>query len=597
MAYHAPLKDMHFALKTAGGIDALAELPVFTETATPDMVEAVLGEAAKLAGQVWAPTNKIGDRVGAKLNGLDVVTPPGFKDAFTQFAEGGWNSLTFPTEYGGQNLPWVLGMAVNEMWQSANLALSLCPLLSQAAIEAIEQYGTDAQKKTYLPKMVSAEWTGTMQLTEPQAGTDLAAIRTVAKKNGDHYLMKGQKIYITWGEHDFTSNIIHLVLARVDGLPEGNDGLGLFIVPKFILNDDGTPGKRNDVKPVSLEHKLGIHGSPTCVMMYGEETGAVAYLVGKEGEGLKAMFTMMNNARIGVGVQGVATCEAAYQHALSYAKDRVQSTKLGDKSGTRVAIIEHPDVRRMLMTMKATAEAARALSYYAGGQVDLSRHASSEEVRKAAFVRADILTPLVKAWCTDLAVENASLGLQIHGGMGFIEETGAAQFYRDARILPIYEGTNGIQSNDLVFRKLLRDGGVGIKGMIADMRHSLATFAGKPSDDLDAVSTHMTHAVDSLERTTAWMLANAKSNTYTMAASAQPYQRQLSLVAGGYMLALQSLAAYDALKQGGGDADYFNTKLATSRFFAEAILPQAWGLETPIMGGHAVAVQIANDQF
>ena len=597
MAYTAPLKDMQFALGHAAGIDQLAQLPVFAENATPDMVEAVLGEAAKLAGNVWAATNTTGDRTPPKIDNGVVTTPKGFKDAYTQFAEGGWNSLSFNPEHGGQGLPWALGMAVNEMWQSANLALSLCPLLSQAAIEAIEKYGTPEQKHTYLEKMISGAWTGTMHLTEPQAGTDLAAIRTTARQNGDHYLMKGQKIYITWGEHDFTPNIIHLVLARIDGLPEGNEGLGLFIVPKFLVNENGEPGQRNDVRAVSLEHKLGIHGSPTCVMVYGEQDGAVAYLLGKPGEGLKNMFTMMNNARIGVGLQGVAMCEAAYQHALAYAKDRVQSTKIGDKSGTRVAIIEHADVRRMLLSMKATAEAARALAYYAGGQIDRSRHAGDDAAKAAAALRVDLLTPLVKAWCTDLAVENASTGIQIHGGMGFIEETGAAQYYRDARILPIYEGTNGIQSNDLVFRKLLRDGGAAAKEFIAEMRGFVKGFAGMPSDDLDAVAGNLGRALDALEQSTEWMLANAKSNTQAMAASAQPYQRQFSLVAGGYMMARQALAAHEALFAGGSDAGFYNTKLMTARFYAEGILPQALGLSPIVMGGNATAVQIANDQF
>lgn len=592
MPYTAPLKDMRFTLESIADINGLAALPGYTH-ATPDVVEAVLQEAARVAGDVWAPLNKVGDRNGARLEKEGVRSPDGFKDAYRQFAEGGWNGVSCPTDHGGQNLPWCLGMAVNEMWQSANLALSLCPLLTQAAIEAVEQYGTPEQKRLYLDKMISGEWTGTMHLTEPQAGTDLAAIRTVAKQNGDHYLMKGQKIYITWGDHDFTPNIVHLVLARVDGLAEGNEGLGLFIVPKYLVNADGSIGKRNDVKPVSLEHKLGIHASPTCVMQYGEEGGAVAYLVGKAGEGLKNMFTMMNNARIGVGLQGVAVAEAAYQHALAYAKDRVQSTKIGDKSGKRVAIIEHADVRRMLMTMKAQAEATRALAYYAGSQIDLMRQGDSKQ---AAAARVDLLTPLVKAWATDVAVDNASIGIQIHGGMGFIEETGAAQYYRDARILPIYEGTNGIQSNDLVFRKILRDGGAEAGKFIAEMKTFTASLKGVPSDDLDAITSSLTRAVATLEETTAWLLANAKSNLDTVAASAQPYQRQFSLVAGGYMMARMAKTAFDRLHMP-EDANFLNAKLMTARFYAEALLPQVYGLAIPIMGGNKVAVQIANDQF
>jgi len=594
--YHAPLKDMRFVLREIAGMDDIAALPGYGH-ATPDVVEAVLEEAARLSSEVWAPTNINGDKQTSKIAGDGVKTPDGFKDAYTQFAQGGWTGVTCEEEFGGQALPWSLGMAVGEMWQSANLALSLCPLLSQAAIEAVEKHGTDAQKKMYLPKMISGEWTGSMHLTEPQAGSDLAAIRTVAKKTGDHYLMKGQKIFITWGEHDFTPNIIHLVLARIDGLPEGNDGLGLFIVPKFLVNDDGSIGKRNDVRAVSLEHKLGIHGSPTCVMMYGEHDGAIGYLVGEEGKGLRNMFTMMNNARLGVGQQGVALAEAAYQHALAYAKDRVQGTKLGDKSGKRVAIIEHPDVRRMLLTMKANTEASRALTYYAGGMVDRMRRSGDAAAKEAAALRADLLVPLVKAWSTDLAVETASTGLQIHGGMGFIEETGAAQFYRDARILPIYEGTNGIQANDLVFRKVLRDGGAEAKRFMDEMKAFVKGFSGKPSDDLDAIAGALNAAVATLEETTGWMIANAKSNTDAMAASAVPYLRQFSLVAGGYMMARMAFSSYEALAQSGDEADFYNTKLITARFFAEALLPYVHGLTAPIKGGHKTACQIANDQF
>jgi len=596
MVYSPPLKDMRFVLQHIAGMEDIAQFPAYAH-ATPDVVEAVLEEAAKLAEEVWAPTNITGDTQTSTISGNEVKTPDGFKEAYTKFAEGGWNALVCSSEFGGQNLPWALGMAVNEMWQSANLALSLCPLLTQAAIEAIEKWGTEEHKKIYLEKIVSGVWTGTMQLTEPQAGTDLAAIRTTAKKTSDHYLLKGQKIFITYGEHGMVQNIIHLVLAHIDGLPDGNDGLGLFIVPKFLVNADGSLGKRNDVKAVSLEHKLGIHGSPTCVMMYGEGEGAVGYLVGEAGKGLRCMFTMMNNARIGVGLQGVALAERSYQQALGYARDRIQCFKLGDKSGKRVAIIEHADVRRMLLTMKATTEASRALAYYAGGMIDRMRQEKDPARAQLAASRVDLLTPLVKAWSTDLAVETASLGIQVHGGMGFIEETGAAQYYRDARILPIYEGTNGIQSNDLVFRKVLRDNGAEAKRFMEEMKTFLKNFAQKPSDDLDVIAGALTKSIAALEETTNWMLTNAKSNTEALAASAVPYLRIFSTVAGGYMLAKMAYAAHQSLFTDGDEADYYNAKLMTARFFAEALLPQVYGLMSPVMGGHRTVMQISNEQF
>ena len=594
--YSPPLKDMRFVLQHIAGMDNLAQFPAYAH-ATPDVVEAVLEEAAKLASEVWVPTNVTGDTQTSTIANNEVKTPDGFKEAYTKFAEGGWNALVCASEYGGQNLPWALGMAVNEMWQSANLALSLCPLLTQAAIEAIEKHGTEDQKKLYLEKIVSGVWTGTMQLTEPQAGTDLAAIRTTAKKNGDSYLLKGQKIFITYGEHGFVPNIIHLVLAHMDGLPDGNDGLGLFIVPKFLVNADGSLGSRNDVKAVSVEHKLGIHGSPTCVMVYGEQGGATGYLVGEAGKGLRCMFTMMNNARISVGLQGVALAERSYQRALAYARDRIQGFKLGDKSGKRVSIIEHADVRRMLLTMKTTTEASRALAYYAGSMIDRMRNEKDPAQAQLAAARVDLLTPLVKAWSTDLALETASLGIQVHGGMGFIEETGAAQYYRDARILPIYEGTNGIQSNDLVFRKVLRDNGAEARRFEDEMRAFLKNFAGKPSDDLDVIAAALDKAIGALAETTNWMISNAKSNTDAIAASAVPYLRIFSTVAGGYMLARMAYAAHEALLTDGANADYYNAKLMTARFFAEALLPQIYGLMTPVMGGHKTVMQISNEQF
>ncbi len=392
-------------------------------------------------------------------------------------------------------------------------------------------------------------------------------------------------------------NIIHLVLAHMDGLPDGNDGLGLFIVPKFLVNADGSLGSRNDVKAVSVEHKLGIHGSPTCVMVYGEQGGATGYLVGEAGKGLRCMFTMMNNARISVGLQGVALAERSYQRALAYARDRIQGFKLGDKSGKRVSIIEHADVRRMLLTMKTTTEASRALAYYAGSMIDRMRNEKDPAQAQLAAARVDLLTPLVKAWSTDLALETASLGIQVHGGMGFIEETGAAQYYRDARILPIYEGTNGIQSNDLVFRKVLRDNGAEARRFEDEMRAFLKNFAGKPSDDLDVIAAALDKAIGALAETTNWMISNAKSNTDAIAASAVPYLRIFSTVAGGYMLARMAYAAHEALLTDGANADYYNAKLMTARFFAEALLPQIYGLMTPVMGGHKTVMQISNEQF
>ncbi len=576
--YNAPIDDMRFALTHLAKMDEIAQLDGL-EDATPDVIDAVLEEAGKLAGQVWAPTNRDGDIKPAELVDGHVKTSPGFKDAFQQFVDGGWNGLNCPADFGGQNLPWALSIAVSEMWQSANLSLSLCPLLSQAAIEAIIHHGSDQQKETYLPKLISGEWTGTMHLTEPQAGTDLAAIKSVATKDasGDFYRLKGQKIFITFGDHDFTDNIIHLVLARIDGLPEGNNGLGLFIVPKFMVNEDGSLGDRNDVGPVSLEHKLGIHGSPTCVMQYGDNDGAIAYLVGEEGAGLKNMFTMMNNARIFVGLQGLAVCEAAYQHALDYAKERVQGFALGDKSGKRVAIIEHPDVRRMLMMMKSQTAAARAMLYYTGGQIDRANAGDAE-----AAVRADILTPLVKAWVTDLSVELASTGVQIHGGMGFVEETGAAQYYRDARILPIYEGANGIHNLDLVFRKVLRDQGVGMKTWIKERQQHANNMMRSEDDAQCKIGTTLSQALDDLICTTDWILDNGAEQAKSVAGSAAVYLQQAATVLAGSLLAELAEKAQEEVAD---NPKFAKTKTQEALFYAEMILPRMSGLMTVIMGG------------
>ncbi|MEK7874775.1 MAG: acyl-CoA dehydrogenase family protein, partial [Pseudomonadota bacterium] len=443
--YAAPVKDMQFVIKELVGLDQISAIPECAEV-TAELVDAVLEEARKFAAAVLDPLNRSGDREGVRLVDGKVVVPQGFSEAYRQFVAGGWNGLAGQTEFGGQGLPHVVAMPVQEMWNSANMAFCLCPMLTSGVLEALRLRGSDAQKKMFLPRLTSGEWSGTMNLTEPQAGSDLSAVRARAVPEGDHYRIHGTKIFITWGEHDMAENIIHLVLARTPGAPEGVKGISLFIVPKYLVNADGSLGERNDVKCVSLEHKLGIHASPTCVLAYGDSKGAVGYLVGEENRGLETMFIMMNHARLGVGLEGVALAERAYQHALEYAKTRVQGRAIGQKSGERVTIIHHPDVRRMLMAMKAQTEAMRALAYTASAALDLSRHHPDGKERRRNQALVDLLIPVVKGWCTESSIELASTGIQIHGGMGFVEETGAAQFLRDARITTIYEGTTGIQA-------------------------------------------------------------------------------------------------------------------------------------------------------
>jgi 3-(methylthio)propanoyl-CoA dehydrogenase len=457
--YAPPLADMRFALDELAGLPEIALLPG-CEQASADLVDAVLEEAAKLARDVLAPLNDVGDRERARLENGVVRTPPGFKEAYRKYAEGGWNALPFEPAHGGQGLPVALSTAVLEMWNAANMGFALCPLLNIGAVELLQAHGSDEQKRIYLEKMVSGAWTGTMNLTEPQAGSDVGALRTRAVREGDHYRIAGQKIFITYGDHDFTDNIVHMELARTPDAPPGTRGISLFLVPKFLVDEDGSPGARNDIRTVSLEHKLGIHASPTCVLAFGDNGGAVGWLVGEENRGIECMFTMMNSARLNVGLQGVAIAERAYQQARDFARQRIQGKPIGapkDASGAAPPIIHHPDVRRMLLAMKAQTEAMRGLAYVTAGAIDRARHEPDEAAREAAQRRADLLIPVVKAWSTDLGVEIASTGVQVHGGMGYIEETGAVQHLRDARINPIYEGTNGIQANDLVGRKLMRD--------------------------------------------------------------------------------------------------------------------------------------------
>ena len=471
-AYEPPIDDIRFVLDHIASMDGVAALPGL-EAASPDVVDAILEEAGKLARNVWAPLDEVGDREGSVLENGVVRTPDGFRDAFRQFADGGWMGLTFPEAHNGQGLPWTLSAAVGEMWNAANMTLHLCPLLTQAACEALLHHGTDEQQANWLDRLTTGEWTGAMCLTEPQAGTDVGALRTRAEREGDHYRIRGQKIFITFGDHDLSANIIHLVLARLPGAPEGTKGISLFIVPKYLPNADGTPGERNDMRPLKLEEKLGIHASPTCVMSYGEDGGAIGYLLGKENEGMKCMFTMMNNARLAVGLEGLGISERACQQAFAYARERVQFRP----------IIEHGDVRRMLTDMRAKITAMRALCLYAASFVDRSVHHADDAERHRARGRVALLTPIVKAWCTDRALEITSTALQVHGGMGFIEETGIARYYRDARITPIYEGTNGVQAMDLVGRKLQMEEGRLPFGLLDELEED----AGR--DVRDAITT------------------------------------------------------------------------------------------------------------
>ncbi len=566
--YAAPIADMRFVLDELAGLGEIAGLPGYEE-ATPDLVDAVLSEAGRLAAEVLAPLNHSGDREGSIFENGVVRTPRGFREAYAQFNEGGWGSLPFDPAYGGQGLPWVLAVTVHEMWTAANLSFSLAPMLTQGAVEALQLHGTDEQKQTYLPKLISGEWSGTMNLTEPQAGTDLGALKTRAEPNGDHYLITGQKIFITWGEHDCAENIVHMVLARTPDAPAGTKGISMFIVPKFLPNPDGTPGRRNDLRCVSLEDKLGIHASPTCVMAYGDSEGAVGFLVGEENRGMAYMFTMMNTERLMVGVQGLAVGERAYQAALAYARERVQSRAIGARDPAPVPIIRHPDVRRMLMTMKAMNEAMRALAYTTAGALDRAKRHPDAAQRAANQARVDLLTPVVKAWLSDCGCEVASIGVQVHGGMGYIEETGAAQYYRDARITPIYEGTNGIQALDLVSRKVLRDEGAAAKALIAEMEATSAELDGAA---LAAIRGPLTEGIAALSAATNWLLEVGPSDLARAAAGASPYLRLIGIVAGGWLLARTASAA--AHKRG-GDNDYLESKILIARFYADNILPRA----------------------
>ncbi|HLY46250.1 MAG TPA: acyl-CoA dehydrogenase [Stellaceae bacterium] len=579
MPYAAPLDDMRFVIDTVAALD----------TGTAEVAEAVLAEAAKFAAAELDPLNRPADRIGSVLENGVVRTPPGFREAYRRYVEAGWMGLHCDPEHGGQGLPLSLATAVVEMWNSACMSWALCPLLNFGAIELLQAHGSPQQQGQYLDKLVSGEWTGTMNLTEPQAGSDLGALRTRAvpakdARWGEHYRIAGQKIFITYGDHDLTDNIVHMVLARTPGAPPGSRGISLFLVPKFLPDADGRPGERNDLRALRVEEKLGIHASPTCVMSYGEGEGAVGWRIGEENRGLECMFTMMNSERLLVGVQGVAIAERAYQQALDYARTRVQGQPLGAaRDQGALPIVNHPDVRRMLMSMRAATEAMRALTYLAAAAIDASRREPEGEAKFRAQRRADLLIPVVKAWCTDMGVEIASLGVQVHGGMGYIEETGAAQYLRDARIAPIYEGTNGIQAGDLVGRKLGRDRGEAARELIGEMRAVLGDLGGEPASL--ALHRGLAAGIDALERATAYLV---DAEPALAAAGSVPYLALFGTVAGGWLMARLAVAA------GSGDAAFAAARRATARFYAEHFLARAPSYLPAIMGG-ATIVDFAPD--
>ena len=590
--YLAPIQDMKFVIEEIAGLESIVALPVF-EDASPDLVEAVLEQAGKFASDIFTPLNQSGDEHGTRIENGAVISPPGYAEAYQQFVENGWQGIGKSTAIDGQGLPFLVHSAVAEMWYSSNMALALCPLLTSGAIEAIEEHAPLDLQALYLPHMISGEWTGTMNLTEPQAGTDLAAIKTRAERDGERYRIRGQKIYITWGEHELSDNIVHLVLARLPDAPEGVKGISLFLVPKYLANADGSKGERNDLKVVSVESKLGIHSSPTCVMSYGDNDGAIGYLLGKEHNGLACMFTMMNNARLEVGMQGVAISERAYQRAASFAKERVQGVARGQSE--RSTIIHHPDVRRMLMQMRATTEAGRALAYYASAQTDLAHHAESEEERKRYQRRVDLIIPIVKGWCTEMAQEVTSTGVQVHGGMGFIEETGAAQYMRDARILTIYEGTTGIQALDLMGRKMLRDQGEAMRDLIDELKASGEKLAAAGSG-LASLARNFNDAVDALEGATGDYLDNVVSDPDRGSAIGVDYMMMAGVVVAGWLMGRSALVAQRRIDA--GSSDTFNArKIKSAVFFADRILPRCQSLALMVKAGSTSTMSMDADDF
>jgi 3-(methylthio)propanoyl-CoA dehydrogenase len=591
--YNAPLRDMLFTMKEVAGLDGICTQPGYEEN-TPDVLEAILEEASKFASGVLDPINRTGDQQGARWKDGVVNAADGFKEAYASFCETGWNGMPARTEFGGQGLPTLVSAAVLEMWKSSNMAFSLCQMLTLGAVEAIAHHGSDALKRLFLPNMVAGKWTGTMNLTEPQAGSDLSAVRSRAVPEGDHYRVTGTKIFITWGEHDMAENIVHLVLARLPDAPEGVKGISLFICPKYLVNDDGALGERNDLVCTSIEHKLGIHASPTAVMSFGEKGGAIGYLVGEPHTGLAYMFTMMNHARLNVGLEGVGISERAYQRARAYALERVQGrTAVLDSK----AIIGHPDVRRMLMDMKSRIEAMRSLAYFAAGQMDRAAGHPDADVRARSQSLVELLTPVVKGWCTENALGIASTGVQIHGGMGFVEETGAAQYLRDARITTIYEGTTGIQANDLIGRKLAREGGATMKLLLRMMASDAQRLTGHGDERLVEIGRALERGLQSLSDAVDWVLANAAARPAATAASAVPFLELAGTVIGGWLIARAAEAAAAQLGAGGSDADFLSAKVHTARHYAAHVLVAAPAQRDIVTHGADTTLALSERQF
>jgi alkylation response protein AidB-like acyl-CoA dehydrogenase len=589
--YSYPYKDAEFILNELVEFDRLCQAGDLHEV-NSELASAVLAEASRLAAEVIAPLNVVGDREGATLDELGVRETPGFAEAYRQYVDGGWASLPFGEEYGGQGMPKVVGTAAEEIWQSANLAFSLCPLLTHGAVDALEKHGSEELKSLYLPRMVSGEWTGTMNLTEPQAGSDLAAVAARAVPEGDHYRISGQKIFITWGDHRMTSNVIHLVLARLPDAPFGVKGISLFLVPKYLLDANGEPAERNDVQCVSLEHKLGIHASPTCVMAFGDKGGAIAYLVGEPHRGLAAMFTMMNAARQSVGLQGLSVSARSYRQALAWAKERLQGTR---SDGSRYPIIEFPDVRRMLMLMKAGTEAMRALAFTAAAEIDRARLARDPQQAARHHARVELFTPIVKGWLTEMAQELTSYGIQIHGGMGFVEETGSAQYYRDARITTIYEGTTGIQANDLVGRKTLANDGSVLADLLEDVRATAGALHAR--EGLAVLGAALQSGADSAQAASRWLLENARNDRNVAGAAGVNFLMLLGYVCGGWLMGRSALKAAERLEAGGGDESFLQAKIVTARFYCEHLLPRAGACLAAIQAGPDSMMALSADQF